>query len=398
MWPVLLIPSSDYKRQINLIERFCKSVGMSLNLSKTKIIVFRNGGIVKEIEKWFYQGMGIEIVPLYKYLGVYFTPKLKWTRTKELLACQAKKAATSIFRYQKSFGHFTPIDAFKLFDTMVKPIACYGAEIWGYKYSDEIERVQTSFCKQYIGLKTNTMDSFVLGECGRYCMAVSYMTQCIKYWLRLIQMPTHRYPHQCYKMLRSLDEAGRTTWASHVRTLLFTHGFGYVWVANTVGDANRFISIFLQRMKDISIQNWRSRLNESSKAEHYNQFKSLLEVEKYLFLDLSYLGRKTIAKFRCSSHNLMIEKGRHLHIDREYRFCPFCLERNVYAIEDEFHFFMLCPMYEELRNMYFYPSWRRNITVHLFYNIMKSQNDQAIIAVSKFLVSAFSFRNLYYPN
>ena len=27
---------------------------------------------------------------------------------------------------------------------------------------------------------------------------------------------------------------------------LFTHGFGYVWVANTVGDANRFISIFLK--------------------------------------------------------------------------------------------------------------------------------------------------------
>ena len=61
---------------------------------------------------------------------------------------------------------------------------------------------------------------------------------------------------------------------------------------------------------------------------------NLLEAEKYLLLDLSYLGRKTIAKFRCSSHNLMIEKSRHLHIDREYRFCPFCLERNVYSIEE----------------------------------------------------------------
>ena len=53
---------------------------------------------------------------------------------------------------------------------MVKPIP------WGYKYSDESERAQISFCKQYIGLKTNTMDSFVLEECGRYCMAGSYMT------------------------------------------------------------------------------------------------------------------------------------------------------------------------------------------------------------------------------
>ena len=65
--------------------------------------------------------------------------------------------------FLESFGHFTPIDAFKLFDTIVKPISCYGAEICGYEYSDEIERLQTLFCKQYIGLKNNTMDSFVLG-------------------------------------------------------------------------------------------------------------------------------------------------------------------------------------------------------------------------------------------
>ena len=127
-----------------------------------------------------------------------FKPKLIWTRTKELFGRQAKQGAYSIFGFQKQFGHFTPADAFKLFDTMVKPIACCGAEIWGYRYSDEIEKVQTTFCRQYIGFKGNIMDSFVLDECGRYCMAVSYMTQCIKYWTKLLQMPTNRYPHQCY--------------------------------------------------------------------------------------------------------------------------------------------------------------------------------------------------------
>ena len=34
----------------------------------------------------------------------------------------------------------------------------------------------------------------------------------------------------------------------------------------------------------------------------------------------------------------MIEEGRHIQVDRKYKFCPFCLERNVYSIEDEFHF------------------------------------------------------------
>ena len=44
----------------------------------------------------------------------------------------------------------------------------------------------------------------------------------------------------------------------------------------------------------------------------------------------------------------MIEKGRHMQVEKEYRFCPFCLERNVYSIENEFHFFMVCPAYKGL--------------------------------------------------
>ena len=39
------------QRLIDLIEKFCKSVGMKLNLNKTKIMVFRNGGIVNQTEK-----------------------------------------------------------------------------------------------------------------------------------------------------------------------------------------------------------------------------------------------------------------------------------------------------------------------------------------------------------
>ena len=62
------------QHQINCIHSFCESVGMSLNLLKTKIIVFRKGGILKQMEKWYYNGQLIDIVPFYKYLGVYFTP------------------------------------------------------------------------------------------------------------------------------------------------------------------------------------------------------------------------------------------------------------------------------------------------------------------------------------
>ena len=333
---------------------------------------------------------------MYKYLGIYFTPRLIWTKTKELLAMQAQKAVSSIFRFQKQFGFFSPSDAFKLFDSMVKPIAMYGAEIWGYEYSEEIEKIQTKFCKRYVGLHQNTADNFVLGECGRLPLAVSYMVQPIKYWIKLTRMPNYRYPRQCYRMLRSLTEADKITWATYIKKLLFEYGFGYAWIADEVGDINSFLSNFTQRIKDISLQNWRSSINNSSKADHYKYFKTQLDVEKYLFIDLSFVCRKTLANFRCSSHKLQIEKGRHNDIDREYRFCPFCLDRNVYTIEDIFHFFMVCPLYQDLRNIHFKPMWQRQISVHKFYSIMKSNDVESIFSIAKFLVDAFELRNSIY--
>ena len=129
------------QKMVDLIGKFCKSVGMEINLKKPpKTMVFRNGGIVKQTEKWLYQGTEIESVSIYKYLGLCFTPKLIWSKSNELLVMQAINAISSILRY------FQQVDALKLVDTMVKPIACYGSETWGYKFSEnKNEKVQTNF-------------------------------------------------------------------------------------------------------------------------------------------------------------------------------------------------------------------------------------------------------------
>lgn len=64
---------------------------MESNLDKTKSIVFRNGGPLRSAEKWFFNGIPIEIVSFYKYLGVHFTSKLVWTKTQEMQAMQGIK-------------------------------------------------------------------------------------------------------------------------------------------------------------------------------------------------------------------------------------------------------------------------------------------------------------------
>ena len=125
-----------------------------------------------------------------------------------------------------------------------------------------------------------------------------------------------------------------------------------MWEADTIGDASRFINLFRQRLADCFTQQWHPEVEESPKTLHYKHFKLILEIEPYLNIDLPFIYRKVLANFRCSSHSLMIEAGRHQNIDRNLRFCQMCLKRNVYIVEDEFHFFLVCPAFDDIRELY----------------------------------------------
>ena len=64
------------QRQIDGIAKISDTVGMKINLDKSKIMVFRNGGVIKQNEKWFLKGNQIETVSRYKYLGLHLSSKL----------------------------------------------------------------------------------------------------------------------------------------------------------------------------------------------------------------------------------------------------------------------------------------------------------------------------------
>ena len=106
--------------QIDIISNFCQRTDMRINLPKTKIIVFRNGGFLREYERWHFNGQPIETVSSYKYMGLHVTPKLIWTYAKECLSTQAKISIMLLNKLQTTVGYFDYTEMFKLFDTMIK--------------------------------------------------------------------------------------------------------------------------------------------------------------------------------------------------------------------------------------------------------------------------------------
>ncbi len=62
--------------------------------------------------------------------------------------------------------------------------------------------------------------------------------------------------------------------------------------------------------------------------------------------------RRSLARFRCANHKLQIELGRQIKpmkVPVQQRYCKLC---NLDAVEDEDHFLLVCPTYQNVRKRF----------------------------------------------
>ena len=87
-----------------------------------------------------YNGIEIEIVSQYSYLGVLFTSGGSCLQTQKMLAGQALKAIFTHNRYLYKFPSLRISHVLlDLFDRLIAPILNYSSEVWGFQKSKDIE-------------------------------------------------------------------------------------------------------------------------------------------------------------------------------------------------------------------------------------------------------------------
>ena len=134
---------------------------MNVNLDKTKILVFENR---KSLSRTFLLGdMVVPKTDQYKYLGVHFRYTGCFNIAQNKLYKKALKALFSV-NSKTNLSHIKPNMAIKLFNTLVKPIALYGCEIWGMDILKLLkgnlnlldrtfsEKLLNKFCKMTLGV------------------------------------------------------------------------------------------------------------------------------------------------------------------------------------------------------------------------------------------------------
>ncbi len=81
----------------------------------------------------------LEHVHEYKYLGVILVSNGLFKPAISALANQSNKALFSLMKVSTALSFPPPTVMCYLFDSLIKPITEYGAEIWGYLPADDLD-------------------------------------------------------------------------------------------------------------------------------------------------------------------------------------------------------------------------------------------------------------------
>ena len=305
----------------------------------------------------------LEVVESYTYLGLNLICDGKLKLAIETLSNQATRA---IFVIKKLYN-YNNLDVYskmKLFESIVVPILCYGCEVWGFDNVNDIEKIQIRFYKNLLELNRNTSNISVFGELGRYPLNIIIKERIIKYWLKSLMKNDVR--NKMYQQERyAIVNTNNVNWASKVKNLLYSLRLNYIWDQQDYIHETQLLyytNICKVRLKDRYVQHFFTNISNNIRLEKYCIFKNMFCFEEYLYC-LSPRLRTILCKFRCSSHNILIEQDRNMNIDRMHRLCQNC---NSNVTEDEYCFLLACSAYRYLRIEYlkeYYYTWSSIIII-----------------------------------
>ena len=345
---------------LNKLECFCENADLSINLDKTKIMIFNNCG--KSLNNYLFRYCAdeLETVKSYKYLGLIMSPFGNFNLARQELKKVALKA---LYKLRKEMGnHFRENIklTMKLFDALISPILFYASEVWGIDCKGKLEKdpaelVQNKFLKWLLGVNKYCNNNACRAETGRFPMTIAAQCRNFKFWLTLT---TNEYKLSQIAYNDIKWEENKAFWSKKIKSLLEQIGLGDLWMKAHYGDIG-IINIIRQRLKDIELQRWLSEINNDTRKDANNQgnkmrtyrlFKTTdnYKCEDYLHQVTNTRHRIALTKLRLSNHKLAIETGRYSRPFKKpaERTCPIC----KIEMEDEYHFLNICPVYQEKRS------------------------------------------------
>ena len=348
---VLLSNSKEGLQQLlDHLQQFCQTWALTVNIKKTKIMVFQKRSRCQGNRLQFVLGSTtIDHTNTYTYLGL----KLSSTGNFNMAVNDLReKARRAFYAIRKSIRINIPIRIWlKIFKTVIQPIALYGSEVWGPLAKQDfanwdkhqIEILHTEFCKYILKVQRKTPNNACRAELGQFPLLIDIQKRAITFYRHLKTSDPSSYHHQA---LQSQEESIERSPLSQL-VLRLTPNPPQPQDSPQTTWPNQMIT----KQKETYITYWKTTTKTQSKLDCYLALNRDYTVADYLTTITEPKLRKTLTRYRFSDHSLAIETGRHRQnwLPREDRLCSLCSQGEV---ETELHFLLHCDKYKEIRESF----------------------------------------------
>ena len=370
---ILSKSASGLAKSLENLDRYCENWHLKVKVQKTKVIIFRSSEKRPVDCEFRFRGAAIEIVQNFCYLGINISSKGTFKSTRLSLKDKGYKALFPLFTSVTNFN-LPPLLATSLFKKLITPILTYGCEVWATLSQHQIK-----------GLSEKPV-------------TIAMMSRMITYWHRVATMDEDNLTKKAYSVATSLT-GEKSDWISTVRAILKMVRLDFLFDNPAHMSTSQIKARLKSNLTELFTKEWNERITQASptslkhrKLRCFKLFKTKFEPSKYLQQINDFATRQRVAKFRCSDHDLMIELGRHKKLCVEERVCKKC---NDNAVEDEIHFLCECPMYNDLRKLYFNFDWTNPPIdrTELFKQVLTDESAENTRVLGKFLKKAYLRRN-----
>lgn len=151
---ILAYSHVDLAKKIKCLKEYCAINKLLVNISKTKIMIYKTKGKPKTIKEHLrsYEGHPIEVVKSFTYLGVHLTPTTLGQQTADFATNKAVEASNITLGIIKRSGSSSMQTSTKLYESMVQSTLLYAIPAWDISYRNQLERVTVDFFKKLLHL------------------------------------------------------------------------------------------------------------------------------------------------------------------------------------------------------------------------------------------------------
>lgn len=367
------------QKMSNRLEEYCHTWGMEVNLTKSEIMIFRNGGRISSKEKWKFNGEAVKIVSEYKYLGIILTPKMSYAKH---VAYKNDAAKVSINATWKNFVGRRDVSLcakWKLFTAVTRSIQSYGAQVWGNSWFEDVDKLQRFFIKRILRLPDNTPNYVLALETAveethfyTYSLHLKYVSK------TLFDYGTSRLP---YKLTQKII-AKNIGWYKNFKNKLQDYNESGLNITQSKEVWNSVCTNLFEKMKESiygeHIQNAQQSQERIFKHLDYSKGSTYC-VEKFNQEQISYV-------MRARGDNLWLNGSR--FGDEEVRKCSLC---NMSEIENSKHFIGRCPVLKTIRSRYL---GQENLRDEEIIYVLNGGENSDWPGLYNFIRSASKYRNM----